>query len=137
MILGTNQKPSLDSVLEHHGIKGMRWGVRRDPRNVASRAKDRAARKSAAAKDNQQIDAARARLRSGETQRTFKTAKRQFKVDKKELGRREARKKLHAARLRRQNDIDKAHMIKSGAEETGAILGIVGGIAVKTLLDSR
>ena len=137
MIFGVDLKPNLESVLEHHGIKGMRWGVRRDPRNVASRANDRAARRQANAVRDKQIDTARARLRSGQTQRTFKTAKKQFKVDKKELGRREARKRLYEARLKRQKDVDRANMIKSGTETTATILGVVGAVSVKALLDTR
>jgi len=135
MIFGVDLKPTLESVLEHHGVKGMRWGVRRDPRNVASRAKDRAARKRSTTVRDKQIDEARTRLRSGETRRTFKDAKKQFKVDKKELGRREARKRLYKARLNKQNDIDKANMIKSGAETTGVILGIVGTVGIRALLN--
>lgn len=29
MILGQEEKPSLGEVLEHHGVKGQKWGVRR------------------------------------------------------------------------------------------------------------
>lgn len=37
----------LDAFLEHHGIKGMRWGVRKAERGGASRAVDKQARKDA------------------------------------------------------------------------------------------
>ena len=133
MILGASDKPSLTEAIEHFGVKGMKWGVRRDPRNVASRARDRATRKAAAADRNREIDAARSRLRSGETRATFKTAKRQFKEDKKTLGRREARKKLYAARLKKNSDIETANMIKTGGEEVGVILGIVGAAAISSI----
>lgn len=133
MIFGVDKKPSLAEALVHFGVKGMQWGVRRDPRNVASRAADRAARRKFDQERNAEIDAARTRVRSGVTRSELKDAKRQFKTDKSELGRREARKKLYAARLKAQNDRDTANMIKSGAETAGAILGIVGG----TVLSAR
>lgn len=137
MISATNGKPSIEEALEHFGIKGMKWGVRRDPRNVASRAADRSAARKARSEQNDRIDVARARVRSGITRRELKDAKKQFKTDKRELGRREARKKLYAARLKAQSDVDTANMIKSGAETTGTILGIVGGVGLKALLDTR
>jgi hypothetical protein len=38
----------VDAFLEHHGIKGMRWGVRKAERGGVSRAVDKQARKDAA-----------------------------------------------------------------------------------------
>lgn len=137
MILGVDNKPSLTEAIEHFGVKGMKWGVRRDPRNVASRARDRAARRAARADENREIDAARARLNSGQIARDLKTAKRQFKVDKKEIGRREAKKKLYAARLKAQTDVEKARTIKSGSETAIAILGVVGGAVLGSAVTQR
>jgi hypothetical protein len=30
MILGEEDKPSLEDALEHHGVKGMKWGIRKE-----------------------------------------------------------------------------------------------------------
>jgi len=137
-------KPSLEDALAHHGVKGMRWGqhIKDTPSsgqsnhqlNKASRQKDRAARKAdnAAynADRNATIDAARTRVRSGATRATYKEAKAQYKIDKKTIGTREARKKLQAARIARNTDHENAQMVKSGAETVGHVLGIVGGVAL-------
>lgn len=137
MIFGVDEKPSLEEALEHFGIKGMRWGVRRDPRNVASRARDRQGRRAARAAENREIDAARARLNSGQIGRDLKDAKTQFKSDKKTIGRREAKKKLYAARLKAQTEFEKAQTIKSGSETAIAILGVVGGTVLAGAIGSR
>jgi hypothetical protein len=134
MIFEQNTKPSLEEALEHFGIKGMRWGVRRDPRNVASRARDRESAAKARGKQNAEIDAARLRVNSGKTRQDLKTAKKTFKSDKKTLGRREARKRLNAARIKAHTDVEKAQMVKSGAETAVAILGIVGGTVLAVAL---
>ena len=141
MIFGTDVKPSLEEALTHFGVKGMRWGVRRDPRNVASRQRDRAAakanRKAFTEGRDSEIDAARARVASGQTRAALKSAKTQFKTDKKTLGRREAKKKLYAARLKAQTDTEASKMVKSGAETAGVILGVVGAAVLSAALRGR
>ncbi len=133
-------KPSLED-LEHFGVPGMRWGVRRSSTgktnhqlNKASRAKDKAQTRAEIAKENAQRDAAiekaRVRLSSGKTQADFKAAKRAHKSNKNELGTREARKKLNAAREKRDVDIHNANLIKSGAEATGHMIGTVGAVVL-------
>lgn len=134
MIIGDVLKPSPEEALAHFGIKGMRWGVRRDPRNVASRARDKAAASKDRSARDKEIDAARVRVNSGQTRLTLKTAKKQFKEDKKTLGRREAKKKLNVARIKANTDIENAQMVKSGAETAGTILGIVGGVVLSAAL---
>lgn len=48
MILGQEEKPPLnDDTLEHFGIKGMKWGVRKDDHPGASRKTNHEARKDA------------------------------------------------------------------------------------------
>ena len=37
----------LDEVIEHYGVKGMKWGVRKDPDRVSSRKQRRLDRKAA------------------------------------------------------------------------------------------
>lgn len=131
----TIQVPGISSeTLAHYGIKGMQWGIRRDPRNVASRAADKASAAKARAKQNADIDAARRRVNSGQTRQDLKTAKRVFKTEKKTLGRREARKNLHSARLKAHTEVEKAQMIKSGGETAAALLGFIGGTVLSEVL---
>lgn len=74
-----------DEHLEHHGVKGMRWGV-----NKAVSAGKKVA--ADAEKKDREIDAARAA--HPELKAKYKDAKKQYKTDKKELGRSEAKKIL-------------------------------------------
>ena len=139
-------KPSLEDALEHHGVKGQRWGVRRRSStgmtnhqlNKASRARDKARQKAnneAFKKSyNAEIDAARNRVNSGKTDTAFKNAKSRAKAQKREVGSRETRKAIAAAREKRNTDYSTAGLTKYGAERTGAILGAVGGaVAVGAL----
>lgn len=125
-------------VLVHYGVKGMRWGERRAHRkamkalNKASVAKDKA-------EFNRQVDAARARVAGGKTDRAYASAKAKYKHDKNVIGKREAKKALHAAREKRHNDIMMAQQTKFGRETTHAMLGIgilavtVGGLRAAQL----
>lgn len=38
-------RPDVEQLIEHHGVKGMKWGVRKDPDRVAARKKARADKK--------------------------------------------------------------------------------------------
>jgi hypothetical protein len=141
-------KPSLDEALAHHGVKGQRWGVRRRNSegktnrqlNRESRQRDRA--KAAATNKrlntnrNKTIDAARQRVKSGQTKAEYRAARKQYKIDKRQIGTREARKNLNAAKLKRMTDIQTANQVKSGRETTIAVIGAVGSVALSTALKS-
>jgi hypothetical protein len=125
-------KPELDeNLLVHFGVKGMKWGERRAARqhqrslNRASRQKDRQER-------NDSIDAARARYASGAIARDYKAAKVEYKAQKHVIGRREAKKILHAKRDALQSEYERSQEIKSGRETTATILGAIGGVAIGT-----
>lgn len=124
-----DEKLSLEDSIVHFGVKGMRWGVRRDPRNVAFRKQRRANR-------NATIDAARRRQRSGESGKELKSARRQFKTEKNTLGKSAARHNLRAARHKFQDERFVAKQTKSGAETVGAVLAVAGGVALRIALAS-
>ena len=79
----------VDAVLAHFGVKGMKWGVRRAASAVATGAKKV---KVAVEDRDREIEEARKAL-PGE-RANLKEAKKQFKTDKQELGRKEARSLL-------------------------------------------
>lgn len=125
----------LDHYLEHHGVKGMKWGVRRSQNrslNKASRAKDRK-------QSDKDIDKARSRTKGtsraarlgfgdkgSKSHTEFKRARTQYKADRAVMGSREARKILNKAREKRIDEIATSRQAKSGRETTFAILGAVG-----------
>lgn len=141
------EKPDLESLVVHFGVKGMRWGVVRQrvqqnhALNKASRAKDRANARATAARErdahNKAIDSARARLNSGEINRDFKTAKSQFKTDKKTIGSREARKRFREVTDRLNNEIDTAHAVKNGSEAAVAIINAIGQKSLNDFIIGR
>lgn len=80
------KKPSTpQEALAHYGKKGMRWGVS----NIAARGRRAGARIEA---DDKAI--LNARLAHPVLKRQYKSAKEQYRADKKEVGRKEAKKIL-------------------------------------------
>lgn len=123
----------IDAWFEHHGVKGQQWGVRHKRNrelNKASRQKDRAEirteRAKAAATQARQVDRARGQVASGKVKRDFQQAKADFKVNKREIGSREARKILNEHRAKKMEIIAKAQEARDGKEEVQARLIKVG-----------
>jgi len=117
-----------EDFLEHHGVKGQKWGIQNISRqhqiNKASRATDRVKR-------NNEIDAARARYNTS-ARTNYLKAKDQYKVDKLVVGRREAKKALQKVKNKNFEDALISQQAKSGKETTTAILTTVGLAAVLT-----
>jgi len=124
-----DEKLSLEDAIVHFGVKGMRWGVRRDPRNVAFRKRRRAER-------NATIDAARKRIKSGQAGKELKAARRKFKTEKNTLGKSEARHNLRAAREKFKDEREVSRMAKSGRETVTAVLAVAGAVALRVAVDS-
>lgn len=121
--------------LEHHGIKGQQWGVRKAARqhNRALNKASRQADKEAAVKS---INKARASLESGKTKREFKSAKAEAHAKRTEIGSREARKIVANARMKKANQIATAHQYKNGKERALGVLAAAGTIAAITIIKS-
>lgn len=110
-------KPSLDDDLTHYGVKGMKWGVRRSEAQLSrARGVKKAVKKSAkdqvdfykpaikktkkavkTVKDySKERDATikKAREDTPALKKKYKQAKKEYKVERKEIGRKEAKKAL-------------------------------------------
>lgn len=130
-------KPELDeNLLEHFGVKGMRWGVRRDTTSAAGKVRD--ARKAEKLKQryarDDAIDAARARVASGAVRTEYKAARHEYKAQRKVVGRKEARRIMKEKRRALNNEYALSQQLKSGRERTTYILtaaglAVVGGAA--------
>lgn len=126
-------KPDLDEdLLIHFGVKGMRWGVRRDkatgPRSAAQKIKDQ--RKAEKLKQryarDDAIDAARARVASGAVRKEYKDARVEYKAQRKVVGRREARRVMKEKRRALNNEYQLSQELKSGRERTTYLLTVAG-----------
>jgi hypothetical protein len=127
----------IDDYFEHHGVKGMHWGVRkRIDRFKSRRAAGKAVAAKRAAKEQAQFDQLRKKLRPGakklgraaDIQRARdridtgahaadkKAAKEQFKKDKQRIGRKEARRILRGKKDRLAADVARSQEAKSGLE---------------------
>ncbi len=134
-MIDQDDNQDVEDFLEHVGVKKWKWGTRRGggggpsnrSLNKASRGKDRA-------KNDRAIDKARGDLKSGASRQKYKAAKAQYKVDKVNLGSREARKTLQKVKEKNVKDYYKSQEAKSGKETTKAILGaVVGTVLVSSL----
>lgn len=134
-ILNDSEKPTIDEALAHFGVMGMRWGQNKKgdqpsapsnrQLNKESKARDKIAR-------DKEIDAARERY-ANSSRNNYLKAKAQYKVDKKTIGTREARKKFDEVKQKNIDDFELAKQAKSGKETTIAVLAIVGGVALSAL----
>lgn len=103
---GIPMTTEVDNYLEHYGVKGMRWGKRSSSSSSSDsnpgksrkelRALDRANRKSerAAARKEWDDNIENARNRVDDDARKYNEAKKQYKTDKKEIGKVAAKKIL-------------------------------------------
>lgn len=135
---------SYEDALAHFGVKGMKWGVRKDPKtgvrpiakaldsskfgalskaNVERHNHRKAMRtlnKASKARDNAArvaaIEGARARVSSGQSRKALKEAKAQYKIDKNVIGSREAKKALTKARETYYTDKEVAKLAKDNQE---------------------
>lgn len=123
----------IDEYFEHHGTKGMKWGVRR-----AARRGNRALNKASRHKDSQNfeksVDKAREHFRSGKAKEEWKTAKAQFHQDKVTLGSREAKKILNKTRTKQREQAILSQQAKNGKEVAGILLAsFAGALAISVI----
>jgi hypothetical protein len=136
MIVDEDNETTIDQAvedfLEHYGVQGMKWGIRKDKflrnreLNKASRAKDKAfppkftpTKKAPAPyseKYKKNIDKARENIRTGRTDYDYVKAKFDHKKNKSELGSREARKILKKAKVKRVAELQTASQVRDGKE---------------------
>lgn len=144
-----------DDFLEHFGVKGMKWGQRKAEGSGPSvrsanraavktlKTADRNAAKSAIvrqkAKENLQIDQARARFKSGAARKDYLDAKAGVKSTQRGTPERYiAKKNLKAVRQKNMSDQEIASRVKHGKETTDKILNDLGReLAAAVVLSSR
>lgn len=120
--------------LEHHGVKGQKWGVRRAARQ-RNKALNKASRQTDRQKHEQTVQKARDRIQGGKQKAELQKAKAQFKTNKQELGSREARKILNKTREKHWNEQQVAQQAKNGKEVATALL-VAGGFMAISMIAS-
>lgn len=124
----------VDTFLEHHGVKGMKWGVRKK--------KDPTSFKNLLSKEgrkirNQEITKQRDRWESGETKAAYKQAKSDFKSNRTKMGFVRASLVLNEARNQKIRDVITASKAKTGKELTLATLLTAGVTAYHVAAATR
>lgn len=130
---------SPQEALQHHGVKGMHWGVRNANgpsrselrgMNKVARAENKVTRKAAQAKANASHDAsvmkARANVASANAQ--WKTAKTQYKTEKMQIGKVAAKRALNSAKDTRYKTLNKANELTVQEQKRRDRVGI--GVAI-------
>lgn len=118
----------VDNFLAHYGVKGMKWGERRaHTKNM--RGLDKAERKKNREQHTDEVDGARARIKSGEAKQTYKAAKVQYKKDREVIGKVAARKALVKAQDQLFEDQVKSQEFRNGKELAISVL-VAGGLAL-------
>lgn len=111
--------------LAHFGVKGMKWGVRKEAR-VRNRQLNKASRKKDKSEHADEVQAARDHVNSGQSKANLKQAKKDYKADKVRVGSREARKILAEKRDAEYEIIAKSQEAKNGKEVATRVLLEVG-----------
>ena len=131
----------VDSFLEHYGRLGMKWGKRSGGGGGAGNASNRKLNKQSRsvdrAKRDKEIDKARTQIKSGKGRADHLKAKKQYKIDKVNLGSREAKKALNKVKDKSVDDYWKSQEAKSGKETTKALISTGAGIVLLSTLRAR
>jgi len=140
---------NVDDFLAHHGVLGMKWGHHKAQTSGGSggssapakksraelRALDKASVKNDKAARNAEIDAARQRYDTSARSNYLK-AKAQYKVDRHQIGKREALKAFNKVKDQNMADYEKASELKSGKETVVAVLATIGVTAASVALQA-
>ena len=123
----------VEDFLEHYGKKGMKWGQRSAP---IDRQRNKELNKKSRAKDAKTIEAARARVKSGQTKADFLNAKAAHAENKRKLGTREARRILYEARDKRYEEVAISRTAKNGKEVAISVATGVGALVAYVAISS-
>jgi hypothetical protein len=128
-----DEKPALEDI-EHYGVAGMKWGVRKE-RRARNKELNKASRKKDAEEHAKTVQAARDKIESGKAHTQYRKAKSQYAQNKRELGSREARKILAKERAKFDKTWNTSQQFKTGKEAAVAMLA-VGGVTALAAIGS-